>query len=482
MFFDWQPNPAVKLANTFFYFSGNGYYDQLRKGKYVEEYFPGFNVIEVNDTTLAPRDYYDTDSAGYFELTADSLYAIKKVDLVRHRQVIERDWGWLPKLTLQHNRGNLTVGGEMRIHSAHHFGEVRWAGVYPAGVAPDNRYYDYRGGTSTFTLYAYESYHPAARLTLTANLQYQRHNYKLDNDKRFRVTFNRNYDFFSPRTGINYKISPAINIFANVSIASRQPAFKDIYDPTDYWSNPDYKPGNFTDRGQSYIYKGKELKPEKLYDFELGTEFTKKASEYTAEGGINLYRMQIKDEIVPYAGQLDDNNYPISGNAPKTIHQGVEFSGKAKIKNELSFGLNLSINDDHFVDYREYGFDWDGWQPLEYDRSNKRIGGFPAMLANYYINYSIKGVEFGVSGRYVGKQYIDNGEQYELPSYHVQSGQLAYDFGWLLNAGSLKAVLRINNLTNTEYSQAAYIEEDDGQPRYIVGAERNFYISITAGF
>jgi iron complex outermembrane receptor protein len=170
-------------------------------------------------------------------------------------------------------------------------------------------------------------------------------------------------------------------------------------------------------------------------------------------------------------------NVPISGNADKTVHQGLELSFEANLHNELSIGGNLSVNDDHFVNYAEY--DWDG---NRIDLSGKRIGGFPEVLANYRLGYDLGKVQFGISGQYVGKQFIDNGEQYELDPYHIFNGDLSYSLSELVGIKTLKATLRLQNIANTKYEQAAYIEPDDGLPRYIVGAERNLFISMGTSF
>ena len=484
---DWQLSDRLELSNTLYYFNGDGYYNQLRDRRDYEEYFPGTFSIDVADTTLAPRDYYDLDDNGDFVFNADSLYSITKVDLIRRPAVIERDWGWIPRLDIKHARGTLSIGGDIRIHSGHHFGEIVWASLYPAGENPDTRYYDYRGRRSTMTAYAYETYRLFDKFTLMANLQYQRHNYKLDDDRRFDVSFDRSYDFLSPRAGVTYRPADKISVFFNASTASRQPTFKDIYDPTDYWSNPDYKPDNFDPLGAGWDFVGRELKPERLMDLEFGANFQAAADQIAFEGGLNLYRMQMNDELVPYAGQIDDMGYPISGNADKTLHQGIELSLNMTAYRRLLFTGNLSLNDDHFVNYTEYGFDYDAWQHLEFDRDGKHIGGYPEMLANYRLGYQydwprVGAIEIGVSGRYVGEQFIDNGETFKLDPYHIADAHLSFDFGVPLGVKSLKVVLRVNNLLDIDYEQAAYIEPDDALPRYMVGAERNFFVSLGTSF
>jgi iron complex outermembrane recepter protein len=268
-----------------------------------------------------------------------------------------------------------------------------------------------------------------------------------------------------------------LNVYVNASTASRQPAFQDIYDPQDFYSNPDYRVVNFIPSANGYEYIGKELKPEKLLDFELGADFNYSVSNAAFKGEINLYRMQVKDEIVPYAGQLDDMNVPISGNADKTLHQGIEITIGSKFNNEFSLNGNISFNENRFEAYSEFD-----WENNEINLSDYAIGGFPSVLANYRIGYDLGKMQIGISGRYVGKQYIDNREQFELDAYHVLDGDISYSLAGIAGIKSLKATLRMMNIANTKYEQSAYIEPDDFLPRYIVGAERNIFVSLLTEF
>jgi iron complex outermembrane receptor protein len=315
------------------------------------------------------------------------------------------------------------------------------------------------------------------------DLQYQFYRYELSGDDRFNVGFTRDYNFIAPRAGLNYRVNENITTFANLSTASRQPAFKDIYDPTDYWSNPFYKPENFTTIGGGYLFDGKALDPERLIDLELGGGYRGRLADNDLDLKLNLYYMQVSDEIIPYAGQVDDNGYPISGNADKTIHQGIEFSARMNTRVNVGFFGNFSVNDDHFVDYVEYGFDWVNWVPIEYDRSGNRIGGFPSMLASYGATYGFRNIDLGFYGRFAGEQYVDNSEDdsRKLDSFHVNDLMISYDFGSEFGLGKTAFTFRANNLFDIKYVTSGYIEEDDGLPRYMVGAEQNFFLSLELG-
>jgi iron complex outermembrane receptor protein len=477
---DVKLNERVTLSNTLYYFNGDGHYTQLRNRRDIEQYFPGYFGLAVADSALAPRDYYDLEDDGSYALNDDSLFTILKTDLIRRPTVAESDWGWIPRATYKHSKGDLTIGGEIRIHAGHHFGEVIWASVYPSSLPSNIRFYDYKTKSNNYSAFVLETFRPVNSVMILANLQYQRHFYRLLNDRRFDVVFKRNFDSLSPRVGVSLNLVSDFRIYGSISTASRQPAFKDIFDPTDYWSNPGYKPDNFRWGGGAWDYAGKELKAERLLDYELGTDFSVNRYMLPIDGGINLYRMEITNEILPYAGQIDDMGYPISGNAEKAIHQGVEISVKGQLPYNLAAWGNLSFTDDHFARYKEYGFDYDNWVAIEYDRSGKRIGGYPEYLSNARIEWNDKGISCGLNARFVGTLFIDNGEQHRLGSFSQYDMDLSYQLGSYFGLKRLLFAFRINNVSDEKLVPSAYIEPDDNLPRYIVGAERNVYFSLKA--
>ena len=493
---DYRFSDRLSLSNTLYYFNGNGYYDQFRSDRDLADYNVGvwfdpgsWTTYAFNDSSF-PAEYYTLrDSLGNPLPDGTGSYPldVTETDLVRRRVVNERDWGWIPRLTYEMDKAKIIAGGELRIHTGHHFGEVLWASIYPLDMEPNLRYYDYMGDRQSFTVFGHLEYNITDKLLSIADLQYQYYRYELYDDRRFNVTFDRDYDFIAPRFGLNYRFNDITSVFANVSTASRQPAFKDIYDPTDWWNSVVFYPDRFSGTASDYDYVGFELNEEKLLDFELGANHHFDINSNHFDLGLNLYRMQITDEIVPYAGQIDDNGYPLTGNAEKTIHQGVEFSAKFKSDMGLSVSSNISINDDKFDNFTEYVRDWSVWPDtlIVYDRSGNRIGGFPAMLANYGISYKYDIVTAGLLGRFVGEQYLDNSEDdsRKLDSYHIIDFIASANVGKYLGYKSIKLNVRVNNVLDEEYEAAGYIEPDDpdNPVRYIVGAERNFFLSLEIG-
>lgn len=485
LIYDRKIGQNLRLENTLYFFEGEGYYNQLRYGKDLAEYNLG--AFYGADWTLYdstgdhfPAFYYSIrdslgnplpDSTGFYPL------AIYESDIVKRPTVDEYDWGWIPKLTLEKGRNVLSFGGEMRIHAGHHFGEIIWASIYPQNKQPNLRFYDYRTKSRTFSVFLQESFRLSPRLLLLGNIQYQFHRYVMEKDRRFGVTFERDFDYLSPRAGLNFRFNENISAYATVATASRHPALKDIYDPTDFWSSPAMRKDNFSPiPGGGWRYVGKELKPERLLDFEVGTQFVFRNGGLNCQGSVNLYRMEIRDELIPYAGQLDDMGLPVSGNAEKTLHQGIELSAQVKTG---KFGLdgNICFNDDRFVNYVEYDYSGNA-----FDRSDKRIGGYPRMIGNLRGSAELRRIAAGIQGRFVGSQFIDNAEQYRLNSYFVVDCDLSADLPLPERYGKYILSLRINNIGDRKYAAAAYIEPDDGLPRYMAAAERNLYLSLKTAF
>jgi iron complex outermembrane recepter protein len=163
---------STRFNQTVYLFQGDGYYDQFRANRWLFEY--ALPDVELPGTTVT------------------------RSDLVRRRSVDEWDAGWVPTLVRDFDRWSLEVNGEVRVHRAHHFGEVTWAQFYPAGVAPNQRYYDYEVAKNTATVAARARYEATPRLAVTGGLQLTRHEYELSNDRLKGVAFTRDFGFVLP--------------------------------------------------------------------------------------------------------------------------------------------------------------------------------------------------------------------------------------------------------------------------------------------
>ena len=140
--------------------------------------------------------------------------------------------------------------------------------------------------------------------------------------------------------------APGWSLYGNLSRGGREPAFRDLYDPQDYWS------------------QRVELEPEDLTDYELGGE----QHFRTGFARVNLYWLHFDNEIV--CGGLDSDGVPVTANGAVTDHRGVELEAAWTPLPRWGARLALSLSRNTFAEFVEY--DWDG-DPT--DRGGNPIAG-----------------------------------------------------------------------------------------------------------
>jgi iron complex outermembrane receptor protein len=267
------------------------------------------------------------------------------------------------------------------------------------------------------------------------------------------IQFDQRYDFAVPRLGLTWSPRPSLTTFASYAYSSREPAFRDLYDAEGVGSVPLYRRVDIP----AGIYADPLIRPEHVNDLELGGAWRGGAGSLTA----NLFRMDLRDELV-YAGQFDtDLGYPILGNAARSVHQGVELAG------DLARGIgggatarlqgNVTLSDNHFVRYREqYG-------PTPADEvsyDGKAIGFFPATLANVGAAVAWHGATLRADLQHAGRIHVDNTET-EANSIAPRTvlnltGSLARHVA----GARASAALRVFNATDVRYSTGGYMDYD----------------------
>ena len=409
--YNFQPGRNLLLSNTFSYIRGDGYFNTSFPVFYGYDFdYFRMKPFFVQDTVSYNSLYYKRNDDGTFYFEKGKGYEIVRSDLVTRLNVNNNTYGWFPKVQLKHNneKGTLIIGGEIRYHKSEHFGEVTSGESLPPGTPPDFVYYFYNGGKRTYSAYVNELFRITEKLDAMIGLQYVYHRYNLSNDRFKPYDFSLNYNFFTPRTGINYNFNDKLNAFINFSIAKREPRLKDIYDA----ENPDSKPNFRIIDTLKGIYDDPLIKPEEMKDYEFGISYN--SNKIKAE--LNFYFMDFKNEIVNN-GQLDNVGQPISGNAGKSIHKGIELGISINPFSQSNFkGLtisgNLNLSDNYFTDYREVsGADSSGNIIYGNDYTDNKILLTPGVIGNLTLNYSDdRGINAYISLQYIGKQYLDNSE------------------------------------------------------------------------
>jgi iron complex outermembrane receptor protein len=442
----WQVSRNLAFQNTLFFFTGDGYFQQFKEDRWFPEY------------GLPP--YPGTDGE-----------IIDSTDLVRQREVDEWDGGWIPNLEWTHGdgRGALQVGAAVRLHSGRHFGTVRWAQYYPPDLPPDHRYYDYELDKTSLQPFVQEGWRFNEKWNILAGVTWTYHRYEMHDDQINQVAFDSSYSYILPRLGVTFHPADRWSLYGNISRGGREPAFRDIYDPQDYWAPPP-----------------QELDPEELTDFELGATY----SWNNGGASLNVYYLDFDNAIV-WAGGLDNNGDPVTANGAVTEHRGIEADVSWAPRPRWSGRLSLAYSDNTITEFEEFG-----WGGDVIDHSGNSLPVSPEWMGTLVLRGGGGPVDGFLQLRFVDDFYLDNTEDMhkfpeisEDPDYinRVNEAYAVLDLGLevdlgrtvasLLSAQRVTARIRVNNLTDELYTTFGYF--DGVQPVWIPAATRNAYVGLT---
>ncbi|MFH0990642.1 MAG: TonB-dependent receptor [bacterium] len=447
---EWRFSDGLIINNALFLVTGEGFFDY--------------------DGSWAPYSYYRITPANGFSVNGDPDNQYIPGALV-HAVVRNVQYGWLPRATLLHQHGELTVGAEFRLHRSQHWGSLRWGAQLPLGVTPDYRYYEYRGRKEIFSLSAHELYTLNPVLNLQLDLQYVLNEYRLHDEKYIGTDFSMPYHFLNPRIGLNYNIDEQFHVYSQVARTSREPRLKNLYDAAEASTPESLGPVTpqfslRTDR--TYDFTSPLVRPEKLTSVELGAGYRKGDINIS----VNLYMMEFIDEIIK-KGQLDRFGQPVTGNAEKTRHLGIELSGSAKVLDLFDLSGNATFSQNRLIHYTVF----QDSEPFSLDGNS--IAGFPDFLANVRATYHTGDFFASLALQHVGEFATDNFQRpgkanpdRMVDAYTVVHGWLSYRLNIQPVGQELELKLQVNNLFNSFY--AAHGEGDEFFP----AADRNLFASL----
>jgi len=216
--------------------------------------------------------------------------------------------------------------------------------------------------------------------------------------------FNINYKFVNPRLGANFKINDNSSLFALVAYTHNEPRMRNLYaaDDSYFGAEPLFKGRILEDGTKLYDFGNPLVKPESMFDLELGGAY--KNDNYSFN--INLYWMNYNDELVK-SGALDIFGNPIDGNAPHTLHFGLELQASAVIlkgnAGNVYVSANATFSKNKIIDYN-YITSNGGVISLK----DNPISGFPDAMANLQLRYTKNDFYISLLGKFVGSYRTDN--------------------------------------------------------------------------
>jgi iron complex outermembrane receptor protein len=398
----WAPKWTSNVA--LHYTLGKGYYEQYREDADLADYnLPDFQGNPVSD-------------------------------LVRQKWLNNDFFGTTFSLNYKSNKTDILFGGAANRYLGKHYGEVIWTQFY---VPAPNLYYNNYGNKDDVNFYAKAS-QTVGKINFFGDLQYRMVFYKAtsvdfaDVDDTFR--------FFNPKVGASYQLNPKNSIYAYAGIANKEPRRDD--------------------------YENGSIKPERLFDYELGWKY----SSEKVTVNTNAFYMQYKDQLV-LTGALNDVGSPIFTNSGDSYRYGIEIESVIKIIDKLTFRPNATLSQNKNVDFY---FQRDG---ILQNLGKTDIAFSPNVVAGNLTTYSpIKNLNITLLDKFVGKQFMGNinSQTSVLKAYNIHDLNVTYL--WNINKG-IKSILfsgLVNNIFDYKYESNGYFytyDDDFSSPGVITTIE-----------
>jgi iron complex outermembrane recepter protein len=390
------------------YTKGKGYYESLKTNADFNE----FNL---------PVAIFNADTA-------------TSSDFITQKWLDNDFYGVTYSFNYNKNKINAVIGGGWNQYSGHHFGDIIWAKIVTFDTEK-YRWYKGTGNKKDFNTFLKINYLLTNNLNLYGDLQIRTINYSIGgfDDNLKNITQIHKYVFCNPKAGLMYDLSEKQKIYASFGISQREP-----------------DRGNFIDADQ-----GKTPKPEELIDYEAGYEF--RSTKLLFKG--NFFFMNYIDQLI-LTGEINNVGDPVLTNVSKSYRQGIELESGLQILKYLSCYGNVTFSRNIIPEFIDLTDNYDTW-PIQNKNTlmNKTISFSPSIVASGVIDFKpIKNIQLSFHSKYVGKQYIDNTQNFErmLNAYFIQN----LSFSYTLKNKLFKEILlqfAVNNLFNEKYESNGWV-------------------------
>lgn len=431
------------------YFDDNGnirYYPNQTDNYQQDNYQLHFSQRLGGKLHLNAALHY-TKGRGFYEefIQGARLYdynieaVILGTDTVTTSNLVRRKWldndFYGATWSLQYNpvkRLSLYLGGGANQYQGAHFGRVTWA-QFAGNSLPDWEYYRNDATKNDFNIYGKANYATGGKLNLFADLQYRSIGYTfLGMDQNaLPVDQTVTLNFFNPKAGASYDLNDKHALYASFSIGNKEPN-RDDYTSSSPASRP---------------------LPENMQDIEAGW----KLNGNKVRAGINLYYMNYRNQLV-LTGKINDVGSYTRTNVEKSYRRGIEMELAYQFIPKLNFSGNLTLSENKILNYSEFVDDYDNGGQLEFHYSRTDIAFSPPAIGAARLEYvPCKGASLSVTGKYVGKQFLDNSSNTgrQLDAYFVSDARLGYAFS-LKKIREIGLAFQLNNFLNTLYSSNGY--------------------------
>lgn len=487
----------------------------LRPGETDHFVQPHIQVLydrQVSARLLLKSALYGVWGEGYFlqfsdSLTYDPLGAatpsaafpeLNLADAWRRRAIHNRRLGFIPALQWSHDRGRLDLGLDLQSHRGRHEGTVREGFLCAPAAAADGacarrgpalsaplRLYDFTNAKDRVGVFARETLDLGARLSLSLEASLVHHRFALRDDRVRGYAYDTGYTFVTPRLGLRWAASSRLSLHGSLSTARSEPRFADVWDVEDAFANPLALFERADASGRRF--EDARARPERLRAAELGASWSTSRLRLEANG----YWMDFRDELV-FAGGIDDDGLPITDNAARSLHRGLELRARLRLPGDVQVDGHVSASDDVL---RDYTLRFGPGPTDTVDYSGNRVALFPTHQARLRLGRRFGALQATLGLKRVGTLYLDNSQdERKHPAARLAPGYVAkriapYTLGdaqltWALGSGRKERRLptlgvQVENLFDRRYVASGYVY---GVPYFYPAATRQVYVSANWTF
>lgn len=431
----------------------DGTFHDNQTDNYRQNYYQFFADHKLSSALTAHLGLFFTRGAGYYEeyrlgesFSSYNLQpavtpggdTISSTDLIRRRGLDNYNYGTVFSLLYEKNKTRLTFGGGWSQYKGEHLGNVTWAQY---GIPYNYQFYKLHAQKNDLNLYVKAQHNFTDQLIGFADIQWRNVAYDMDGFRKNPTLHpSVNYNFFNPKAGLTYLLHNTVTnrqkLYASVAVANHEP-----------------------NRDDFETAAGTLPRPERLYDVEAGYEINKKKWNAAA----NLYYMNYKDQLI-LTGKINDVGAYTRSNVASSYRAGIELQAGVQPVAWLMLMGNATFAQNKINDFSEFVDNYDDGTQQVTNYGTTDIAFSPSVIAAgtarfqpFASNKFGKGLYLNLTGKFVGRQYLDNtsDKARSIADYTLCDLRINYDVA-VRPFRELGFTFALNNVFDRKYENNGY--------------------------